>query len=418
MKILDTDTHVDSDPIGLVKTLQSPQSSASQSRKTIMRRLVLSSIFVLLLADSSPAVIYMFLEDEFDDRALVRAVHEEKEVVKFRQKLDDFENKLLPLKEKDFIALFGKPQEKPAKLYAMPVAQPRGFGLSGLRYGDEKMNKDHTEFYVIKDVAALEVYYQINGESPAAIVFYFPTDKDFPKLTKDNLAKRLSWDDAHLKQLQAHFEKRLIEVFPWEIDAKELARLHEGDFAVDAKTKLEAWIESGKKLGYKYQHKEDSDYWYWYRADSTLARFASRGANDGPPVQFYWHHDDGRGELRKEEFTYRSGRLTSRRWCHHKTGSNIRYESPGTWCWYGGDGKPVRQEWDDNGDGIPDWYITKADNIDHVGDSKAMEKRKPLKIEDSWAISPKLIPEESRILDQPELRVPIRRKAGAAPAKK
>jgi len=52
------------------------------------------------------------------------------------------------------------------------------------------------------------------------------------------------------------------------------------------------------------------------------------------------------------------------------------------------------------------------------GDSKAMEKRKPLKIEDSWAISPKLIPEESRILDQPELRVPIRRKAGAAPAKK
>jgi hypothetical protein len=46
----------------------------------------------------------------------------------------------------------------------------------------------------------------------------------------------------------------------------------------------------------------------------------------------------------------------------------------------------------------------------YVGGQKAMEKRKPLKVEDSWAINPKLIPEESRISDQPDLRVPIRRK--------
>jgi hypothetical protein len=382
------------------------------SGEPIMRNLVIASMVLLLSAGSAPAGIERILWDDCDDATIVRAVHEQKDVVKFQQKLDDFEKKLFPLKEKDFIALFGKSQAKPPKTYAMPVAQSRGLVLSGLRSGDPKDNKDHTEFYVIKDVAALEVWYQINGESPAAVIFYFPTDKDFPKLTNDNLAKRLAWDDDHFKKLVAHFDKRMVEVFPWEIDQKELARLHEGDFAVDAKTKLEAWIESGKKLGYTYKHEKGSKDWRWYRADGKEARVAYQYGSvdgDGPPQFFIWKHEGG-GELRSESFSNPSGELTNRRWCRPKTTLNIRYESPSNWCWYGKDGKPVREEWDDNGDGIPDWYITKEDKIEHVGDRKAMEKRKPLKLEESWAINPKLIPEESRISDQPDLRVPIRRK--------
>ena len=256
------------------------------------------------------------------------------------------------------------------------------------------MNKDHTDFYIIKDVAALQVYYQIDGESPACFVFYFPTDKDFPKLTKDNLAKRLKWDEDHLKKLTGYVEKRTVAVFPWEIDQKELAKLNKGDFAVEGKLKLEAWIESGKKLGYKYVHEAGSRDWYWYRSNGKLARSAMRGLGDGPPGVFFWYHEDGRSELRKEELG-RNG-IESRRWSQPNSTLNIRYESSGHWCWYGKDGKPVRMEWDGNGDGIPDWFVAKEDNIRHVADRKAMEKRKPLKVEESWAINPRLIPEESR----------------------
>lgn len=386
-----------------------------------MRKWVISFLVLLLSTGTALAVIFMILTDDCDDATIVRRVYDQQDVVQFRQKLDEFKKKLHPLKEKDFIALFGKSQAKLAKTYAMPVAQSRGLGLSGLRYSEPKLNKNHTEFYVIKDVAGLEVFYQTDGETPAAVVFYFPVDKDFPKLTNDNLAKRLSWDEDHLKKLLAFFEKRMGEVLPWEVDQKELAKLHQGDFAVDAKAKLKAWIESGKVLGYTYHHKEGSNEWYWYRPNGTTARLASRGATngqDGLPVEFFWYHEDGFSELRKETFGYRTGKLTSRRWCQLKNTFNIRYESSGTWCWYGRDGKPVRQEWDDNGDGIPDWYVTKEDNIDHVFDRNAMEKRKPLKIEESWAINPRMIPEESRIPDQPDLRVPIYRKGIGKPAKK
>jgi hypothetical protein len=376
-----------------------------------MRTLAFSSLVVLLSAGLAHAVIQTILRDDCDDISIVRGVSNQNDVVQFRQKLDEFRKKLYPLKEKDFIALFGKSQGKPARIYAMPVAEARGLTLSGDR------TKNHTEFYIVKDVAAFNVYFHGDDGRPQAVRFYFPTDKDFPKLTNDNLAKRLAWDEEHFKKLLGHYEKKMVEVFSWEVDQKELAKLHQGDFAVDAKAKLESWIESGKKLGYTYKHEEGSNNWYWYGPNGKLARSASRGANDGPPVHFVWHHEDGGGELRLETFNYPTGEPSRRRWCRPGTTENIRYESPGSWCWYGKDNKVVRIEWDDNGDGIPDWYITKEDNIEHVADRKAMEKRMPLKLGESWAINPKLIPEESRISDQPDLRVPIRRKVAEKSAK-
>jgi hypothetical protein len=375
-----------------------------------MRALAAALSALLLIGSPAYAVVFLMLDDEFDDGVLVSDAQDRPAVKSSRAKIDQFEKGLLRLRERDFVTLFGRPLPKPARTYAMPVAQARGLGLSGLRYGDPAMNKDHTDFYVVPGVAALEVYFGIDGESPAAIVLYFAADKDFPKLTRDNLDERLAWDADRLKRLEAHTAARLTEVFPWEVDRAELTKLEAGDYETNAARKLKAWIESGQALGYTYQHADGADDWSWYGPDGRMVRRASRSSGGVDPVVFEWFHPTG-GELRKEEYGYRSGELQTRRWCR-ATGENIRYETRDTWCWYGPDGRPVRQEWDDNGDGLPDWYVTAADGIAHVFDRNALEKRRSLKLADSWAVHPELIPEDSRVSDQPDLRIPIRRRGG------
>jgi hypothetical protein len=387
-----------------------------------MLKILTSSVVMLVASGSATAGLHMILQDDYDDVGIIgfaEEIREHKDVVQFRRKLYDFKKKLYPLKEHHFIALFGKSQAQP-KTYAMPVAQDRMILLSGLRSADPNENKQHHEFYVIDKIGALGVWYNGGGVSPEDVVFYFLADKDFPKLTNDNLAKRLAWDEDHLKKLVAHFEKRMIEVFPWEVDQMELAKLHEGDFSIDAKTKLEAWIESGTKFGYRYEHAEGSNHWFWYRANGKLARSASRGAKDGPPRWFVWHHEDGNSEARSEEiFHSRNGELLiSRNWYQPSSKIRIRHDSTNSWYWYEKNGKGVRTEWDDNGDGIPDWYMTDEENVQNAFYKDDKTNRKPLKLEDSWAINPKLIPEESRISDQPDLRVPIRRKVAAEPVNK
>ena len=173
-----------------------------------MRKLLISFVIVLLGAGLASAQIHQLLYDDCDDVAMVLGAGEQKERSQFYKKLENLRKKMYPFKENDFIALFGKPQPQPAKSYAMPLAQGRAIMLVGTGFNDPKANI-HTDFYVIKDVAAVEVHYW--PQTPVPIVFYFPTDKDFPKLTKDNLAKRLAWDEAHFKKLLAFFEKRMIE---------------------------------------------------------------------------------------------------------------------------------------------------------------------------------------------------------------
>ena len=130
-----------------------------------MRTIAAGLVVLLLSGTPAGAVIFLSLEDEFDDIGLVHQAHDRPAVQASRAKLDEYTHSLWRLKERDFVAMFGKAQAKPDKTYAMPVAQARGLGLSGLRYGDPAMNKDHTDFYVVPGVAALEVYYQIDGES-------------------------------------------------------------------------------------------------------------------------------------------------------------------------------------------------------------------------------------------------------------
>jgi len=378
----------------------------------IMRKLLTTFVILLLCASSAPASLTVLMWDDCDDVIVVLGVSERKDVVPFRQKLDTLRKTLYPLKEHDFIALFGKSQERPEKTYAMPVAQFREYHKSGFNLGAPN-RKDHTEFYIVKDMAGLEVHYGPDGVSPSIIVFCFHTDKDFPKLTEDNLAKRLAWDEDHIKKLIPYVEKRMAEVFPWEIDQKELAKFHQADYAFDAKARLEAWIESGKRLGYTYKHKEGSNAWHWYRPNGKLARFADHGGYDDiPPIFFTWYDEDGISEVRKDSiFITDFGKsVTSNEWYRPKEKVKIRHESTSSWYWYDKNGKAIRTEWDDNGDGIPDWYLTKEDDVEGAYYRDDKEKRKPLKLEESWAINPKLIPEESRISDQPELRVPIRRK--------
>ena len=98
-----------------------------------MRKWLISFGMCLLIAGSAPAPIIMLLPDDCDDATIVRGVYDQQNVVQFRQQLNDFEKKLRPLKEKDFIALFGKSQSKPATNYAMPVAQCRMSGTGAVR---------------------------------------------------------------------------------------------------------------------------------------------------------------------------------------------------------------------------------------------------------------------------------------------
>ncbi len=378
-------------------------------------RIVASALTVLLLAcGSANAVVFLVLNDEFDDRNLVdNAQH--RLAVKFdRARFQEFSKSLLQLKVWHFIALFGKPQPKPDKSYAMPVAQARGLAMSGLRHGDETLNKDHTDFYVVEGAAALEVYYGIDGETPIAILLYFPVDKDFPKLAKDNLTQRLAWDADCFERLKSSTQARRLEVFPWEVDGAELAKLESGDFAADSTFKLLAWVKSGKDLGYTYEHAAESGTWTWRDSSGKLVRKVASASQSRIPYEFVWFHPDGQ-ELRKETFQYRTDELQSRRWCRADTGATIRYETRDAWSWCDKDGKVIRLEWDDNSDGIPDWYRTVEDGIDSTSDRTA--KRHPLKPAESWAVDQKLIPEVSRISDQPDLRIPVRRKVIPARSK-
>jgi hypothetical protein len=376
-----------------------------------MRTIVVSLAVLLLTGVPAGAVIFTLLDDEFDDSGRIREVRDRPEVQAARAKLDEYKRGLLRLKERDFVAMFGKAQPQPAKAYAMPVAQARGLALSGLRHGDPAMNKDHTDFYVVPGAGALEVYYQIDGESPAAIVVYLPVDSTFPRLTERNLAERLAWDADRVDRLEARTRARFELAFPWEVDRAELARLTAGDFETNAGRKLAAWVASGEALGYTCRHEPGSIEWKWYDNNGRLAREALCSPQAGGAATFNWYRATG-DPLREEWFDHPTGELTARRW--GGPGGNVRYETRGSWCWYDRAGKAARLEWDDNGDGIPDWYVAAADGLEHCADRRAMEKRRPLTVPASWAVHPELIPPESRVPDQPGLRVPVRRREAMA----
>src|SRR5438105_4455871 len=99
-----------------------------------MRLVILLSLSALATPSAHALGILIHLPDEFDDHALIASVSQVQTVSAFRKQMDDFKERLRQRKESEIVAMFGKPRPKPAQTFAMPVAQHRGFGMSGLRH--------------------------------------------------------------------------------------------------------------------------------------------------------------------------------------------------------------------------------------------------------------------------------------------
>lgn len=174
-----------------------------------MVRLMLAGVLALVVvAADVGASIVVWLPDEFDDHRVIASFQETPAVAAFSKDMDAFKERLRARKEADILAMFGKPRPKPAQTFAMPVAQRRGFGMSGLRHADAKLNKDHKEFYLIGTGAAVEIYYALDGISPYIILLYLRVDDTFPRLTKDNLETRLAWERKRWHDLLAYVDRR------------------------------------------------------------------------------------------------------------------------------------------------------------------------------------------------------------------
>lgn len=148
------------------------------------RYMWLSLILLAVVGSSARAIIILRIDDPVDDSDLVDAVSGQKPVKEFAAEIWAFEQTITANNCDKIEKLLGKPAKKPGKDYAIPVAQHRLFGISGLHYADKKLNKHHTEFYPVGDFAGIEVWYGIDGQTPQFAVLYFKVDKTFPKLRK------------------------------------------------------------------------------------------------------------------------------------------------------------------------------------------------------------------------------------------
>jgi hypothetical protein len=146
------------------------------------RSIWLSVALLAVIVACAPADVIMMIHDDVDDYALIRAVSGQKPVKDFCAEIDSLDRLVCANNREKIEKALGKPAERPGKGYAMPVAQHRMFALSGIRYADEKLNRDHQEYYPIGDSGGIEVWYGINGESPQIALLYFKMDESFPKL--------------------------------------------------------------------------------------------------------------------------------------------------------------------------------------------------------------------------------------------
>jgi len=377
-----------------------------KERKRIFIIIAILILFSILDLLSANATIHMILDDEFVNRQEIAEYTQDQNIIEFTKEVDQFKDKLLLLKERDFIALFGESVAMPQKTFTLSISEPRGIGLPGRRYSDPLLNKDHTEFYMVNDFAGLKIFYSIDGESPVLILIYYNVDDDF---SMENIDRRLAWDKSRFKKLVSWFERRRQEVFVWEVDEEIEKTFAEGDYERDIKKKLFEWKKSGKRLGYRLEEGEHfgDKYWKWFRSNGTLAREAYPFSQNIYPNVFIWYHPDGKTELRSERGSGKNY-LGTWRWVRPESTDNIRYEVANQrsghwradeWTWYDKLGNKIRREWDDNSDGIPDWVS--LNGMD--------EDKKRLTIQESWAINPEFILKESQISDQNNRRVPIRK---------
>src|SRR4051794_14368266 len=116
---------------------------ATEEATPMARSMWLSILVLAAVASGSRAVIFLMIDDPVDDQALVDAVSGQKPVKEFAAEITAWEKTLLAKDKEKIEKLLGKPAPKPGEGYAIPVGQHRAFAISGLRYADEKRNKDH-----------------------------------------------------------------------------------------------------------------------------------------------------------------------------------------------------------------------------------------------------------------------------------
>jgi hypothetical protein len=211
------------------------------------RSIWLSIIVLAAVATGSRADIILMIDDPVDDHALVDAVSGQKPVKEFAAEIEALEKTLLANDKEKIEKLLGKPAAKPGKDYAMPVGQRRVYAISGIRYGDEKMNKDHTAYYPVGDFAGVEVSYGIDGASPQFAVLYFKVDDAFPKLK--TVEEKGADKPADPKKEPAVIRKHTIDVDHWDkmkegMNKEQIAELFSapaGDYAPGTEYLTRKW---------------------------------------------------------------------------------------------------------------------------------------------------------------------------------
>jgi hypothetical protein len=141
------------------------------------------------------------LGDDFGFATSIADVAKDSRVIKMREEVAKVAKSIEALKEPEIVKLLGKSIKMPENRLALSVGQDPILTLSGRRYRNPAQNKDHIDFYALGDYAGVEVYYDIDGRTPAAVVVYFAVDREFVRISKENLAKRLDWEKARLERL-------------------------------------------------------------------------------------------------------------------------------------------------------------------------------------------------------------------------
>lgn len=172
-------------------------------QRLLARCLIGLLTLVMLPVPAARASILIFLDD-VDDYRFVRDVVESEPVKAEGRELTRLGAIVLKLDRPAIARLLGAATPKPPKAFAMPLAEARAIGLSGLRAtSDERPDEHFINFHPLGDYAAVEVYYgrtEIANE-PIAVRFYLRCDDTFERLHKDNADKRLAWEWERLLKL-------------------------------------------------------------------------------------------------------------------------------------------------------------------------------------------------------------------------
>jgi hypothetical protein len=160
---------------------------------------------LMVFATRASAIERIGLSDPQDDPQRIQAVWQKEAVRAFEAKIERIRGELLAKGPEDIRRILGRPSDQDLKTYAFPVAQTRIICLPGLRQVDAQTRSD---VHVVKDFAAVKIWYLTDRKNPVAAVIYLNVDKAFPKLTADNLKERLAWDGARLDRLAKVIERR------------------------------------------------------------------------------------------------------------------------------------------------------------------------------------------------------------------